>query len=234
MNCRSLAALCVAAFLVKPDIASAATFTYNSYNVANPQSINILTPNAVTGLAGQITLHGSGANAGQTLQAWCLDVFTYLTNSATYTISSLTTSGAGGSNPALTTAQMAQIGALMVNGNALINSSTDVSAAIQLAIWRTEYGASFTYNGLSASVTSLANTYLANVATGGIWSGPTYIVSLLSATGDQTLGYANGDQQGELTPTPLPAAWLLMVSGMAGVGYVARRRKKQNGAAAAA
>ena len=106
MNCRSLAALCVAAFLVKPDIASAATFTYNSYNVANPQSINILTPNAVTGLAGQITLHGSGANAGQTLQAWCLDVFTYLTNSATYTISSLTTSGAGGSNPALTTAQI--------------------------------------------------------------------------------------------------------------------------------
>ena len=43
------------------------------------------------------------------------------------------TTGSGGSNPTLTTAQIGEIGALMANGNALINTSHDVSAAIQLA-----------------------------------------------------------------------------------------------------
>jgi hypothetical protein len=237
MNYRSLAArlaLLVAALLLRPDFASAATFTYSSYSVANPQNITILTPNNVVGAAGQITLVGSGANAGETLQAWCLDVFTYLTGSSTYQISSLTTAGAGSPNPSLTTTQIAQIGALMVNGNALINTATDVSAAIQLAIWQTEYGGSFTYSGVSSAVTNLANAYLANVGTGGIWSGGSYGITLLSAPGNQTLGYASGDQNGELTPTPLPAAWLMMVSGLAGIGYVARRRKQQNGASAAA
>lgn len=234
MRCRRLAGLVVAAFLAAPEFASAATFTYGSYNVADPQNINILTPNNVVGAAGQITLVGAGANTGQTLKAWCLDVFTYLTNSNTYQISSLTTAGAGGSNPALSATQLAQIGALMVNGGALVGSATDVSAAVQLAIWRTEYGAGFTYSGLSAAVTNLANLYLANVANGGIWSGTSYAVTLLSASGDQTLGYASGEQNGELTPTPLPAAWLLMMTGVAGIGYVARRRRKTDGPAAIA
>ena len=94
---------------------------------------------------GQIVLQGAGANTGQTLLAWCLDVFTYLQNSGTYQISPLTTAGSGGSNPPLTNMQISQIGSLMVNGNALIKTSSDtnVSAAIQLAIWLTEYGNNF-------------------------------------------------------------------------------------------
>jgi len=226
-------ALLFAVVLARPDLACASTFTYSSYSVANPQNITILTPNNVVGAAGQITLVGSGANAGQTLQAWCLDVFTYLAGSQTYQISSLTTAGAGSPNPALTSTQIAQIGALMANGSALINTSTNVSAAIQLAIWQTEYGSSFTFSGLSSAVSNLANTYLANVAAGGIWSNSNYGVTLYTASGDQSLGSPVGTQ-GNTAVTPLPASWIMMMSGLAGLSYIFRRRKKQNGGLAIA
>src|SRR5262249_37816125 len=158
------------------------TFQYGSYSVVNEQGITIYTPNSVSGGAGEIVLHGSGPNAGQTILAWCLDVYTYLQSSGTYTISPLTTAGSGSPNPTLTTTQIGEIGALMSHGEALINTGSNVSAATQLAIWEVEYGASFTSNGISSSVSNLAATYVTDV-TNGTWVADNN-VSLLSASGD--------------------------------------------------
>lgn len=220
MRLANLAVLVAVPLLAGAKGASATTFTYDSYSVANEQNIQITSPNNIFGGMGQIALNGSGANAGQTLPAWCLDVSTYLTNTGSYQIAPLTTAGAGGMNPSLTTTQIGQIGSLMANGNALIklNAGTDVSAAIQLAIWQTEYGASFSYapGSVSSGVLDLVTTYLADVATGGAWGSAVTNVSLLSQPGNQTLGFVNsGFSTGE---TPLPTTLTMMLGGLAFVG----------------
>jgi hypothetical protein len=125
----------------------------------------------------------------------------------------------------LTTTQIGEIGALMLNGDAIINSSTNVSAAIQLAIWEVEYGSTFTYSGLSSAVTNLANTYKSDVTGGSpIWA-PDYNVSLLSESDNQNLGF--------VTTTPLPSTWTMMLIGAAGLGFFAYRGTKNRAAAIA-
>src|SRR5690349_20601416 len=127
-----LVALCtLAAARFANSAASAATFQYDSYTVTNKQTIHILTPNNISGGIGQTVLHGAGANTGQLHAAWCLDIYDFLSNAGTYTVTPMTTGGSGGSNPSLTTTQMAEIGSLMVNGTARINTDTNVSAATQ-------------------------------------------------------------------------------------------------------
>lgn len=235
MRLTKFAVLVAIPLLVGAKTASASTFTYGSMSVTNMQTVQITSPNNIFGGMGQIVLNGSGANLGQTITAWCLDVFTYLTNSGTYQITPLTTAGAGGSNPSLTTTQMGQIGSLILHGNALVGSSADVSAAIQLAIWKTEYGSSFNYSpgSVSSNVSNLVTTYLANVASGGAWSTPVN-VTLLQQAGNQTLGFIDGFSNGELTPTPLPSTLTMMLGALFLCGFVGFFRRKQSSALQAA
>jgi hypothetical protein len=239
--CR-LAMPLVFAIVAGTSAASAATFKYSSYNNQiygglNGQYVTIKTPRSVTGVAGQVQLIGSGPNAGQNLLVYCLDIYSNLQHSGTYTISQLTTAGAGGSNPTLTNTQIGEIGSLIVHGNALIAQATAstvqaISAAIQLAIWNIEYnnpkkvnGQSvntqniFTYTGIPQGTINLANTYVANVEAGGSWDSLYYNVTLLKAYGDQSMVYVN--------QTPLPAALPLFATGLGIVGLLARRRKRK-------
>ncbi len=218
---KSTSVLCLGvALLAACDVASASTFQYGSYSVANEQDISISTPNDVKGGAGQIKLIGSGPNATQTILAWCMDIYDFLQNSGTYNITPLTTGGTGGSNPTLTSTQIGEIGALITHGNALINTSYDVSAAIQLAIWKVEYGGVFNSNGITPSVATLAATYVTDVQN-GTWAANDN-VSLLQEAGNQTLAFV----------TPLPATWTLMLSVLACLGFIAYRRRKHGTAVA--
>ncbi len=171
-----------------------------------------------------MTLIGSGADSGKDLSVWCLDVFTYLLGSDTYQVGPLTIAGAGGSslNPALTTQQIGEIGALIVHGNSLIHTLPDVSAAIQLAIWEVEY-AGFKYTGLNSGAISLAAGYLNDVTT-QTWV-PDYNVSLLTdGPTNQSMGFV----------TPLPPTWTMLITGFLGLGFFACRGTKKNAAAPAA
>ena len=182
---------------------------------------------------GQIVLHGAGANINELQAAWCVDIYDFLTHSGTYTIGPLTTAGSGGSNPSLSTAQISQIGSLMVHGTALINTDTNVSAATQLAIWMVEYGIGFTYSGVASAVETLALQYVAKLTTE--WDCPTCTVTLLSLAGDQNLGYGSDLTKGGESPTtPLPAALPLFASGLGALGLLSWRRKRKNAAAVAA
>jgi hypothetical protein len=211
-----------------------ATFQYDGYTITNGQAIQILTPNNVAdNNLGQIVLQGTGTNAGQVQAAWCLDVYDFLTTSGTYTVGPLTTVGSGGSNPTLSDAQISEIGSLMVQGTASINSSTDVSAAIQLAIWKLEYGASFSYSGASSSVEGLADQYESNVMPGGQWFCPDCTVTLFSLDGDQNLGMGSppATSRSGAGATPLPAALPLFASGAGGLGLLSWRCRKKNAVA---
>ena len=156
--------------------------------------------------------------------AWCLDIYDYLNPAGTYQIGTLTTAGSGNGNPTLTSTQIGEIGALIANGDALINTSYNVSAAIQLALWEVEYGKSFEFTGLSSAVILLADTYLTDVEN-GTWAAD-YNVSLLSGSGNQNLAF--------LDPTPVPSTWMLLLTGLAGLGFFVFRRAKNRSAAVAA
>jgi len=207
-------------------VAHATTFQYDSYSTINAQTINVLSPTVGYGEMGQLILNGAGPNSGQTLTAWCLDVSVYLTTSGTYTLGPLTTAGAGGSNPALTTGQISEIGSLMLNG---LSSDTNSSAATQLAIWMLEYGSEFSYSGVSSAVTTLALTYESNVMPGGEWYCPNCTVTLLSSLGDQSLGYAllPAEGGGTLPAVPLPATLPLFATGLGALGLLGWRRKQK-------
>lgn len=230
------------------------TFAYSSYGVTGEQTINILTPNAIYGGMGQIVLTGTYTNTGgpattpepNPILAWCLDVYSYLFGNGTYTVSPLlnTTNevgfGTSMSSPSgtLSQTQINEIGALIVNGDALIKSGGDAntSAAIQLAIWQTVYGSSFSYNGVSSATTTEANKYLLDVTSGTWQSDPN--VYLLTENGNQTLAF---DVDGPLTPpnnsapaTPLPAAFPLFATGLAAIALLGRRRRRKPAGVASA
>jgi len=231
--------------------ASATSFKYSSFNnqidgELNGEYVTIKTPRSVTGVAGQIELIGSGPNLGQNLLVYCLDIYDNLQSTGTYTVSQLTTSGAGGSNPSLATTQIGEIGSLIVNGDSLISKASKtavqaISAAVQLAIWDVEYNNPKKVNGKSVNTTTaftylgptsqlpqgtinLANTYVANVEAGGSWDSYNYAVTLLTASGNQSMVYANA--------TPLPATLPLFGTGLGVVGLLARRRKRKAALAA--
>jgi len=233
--CRS-GLVCVVAIFAFTGVASAATFNYSSYTVIG-QSVTIQTPRSVTGTAGQVTLVAPGPD----LLVFCLDIYDNLAKSGSYTVSQLTqasqlTTASAGSAMRLTMTQIGEIGSLILHGDFLIakppqgTSATVVSAAIQLAIWDVEYnnpykkyGSShnsqnvFAYTGIPSGTVNLANTYLANIEAGGIWSAPVYKVNILTQAGNQTMAYV----------TPLPGTLPLFATGLGVVGLLARRRKRK-------
>jgi hypothetical protein len=209
----------LAVLFAGPSVASAATFQYDGYSVTNEQIIKITTPIKVSGEMGQIVLHGSGPQSGQTLLAWCLDIYHFLANSGTYQINQPTPN-----NPFSAT-QINQIGSLMQHGNDLIKTNSDgfnASAAIQLAIWEVIY-ANLSFTGVSAAVATLAALYKTNVGINGPWYCPTCSFSELDGYGNQTLGFVN--------PVPIPGALPLFASGLVGLGLLGWRRKRKNAAA---
>ena len=208
-------------FALAGSAAFADTFTYDgaSINPANV-SVTISSPVARTVLAGEITLNGAGPNTGTNLAVWCLDLFNSLVTNSLYTYQEnmLTTAGAGGSNPALTTLQITEIGDLMLSGDADL-------AAVQLAIWKVEYGANFTVLGAPPSETTEENKLLAEVQPGGALYNTGVNVTLLHdaiVSPNQSLAFA-APVPGPTLGGGLPG----ILAGFAGLGMVGLQRSRK-------
>jgi hypothetical protein len=217
------AALLAASILSLPVAAQADQFDYGSFGEINGQNITITSPTSVGVSAGMIVLNGTGPNAGQTLDAWCVDLFDHLQSSAIYNIVPLTNAGAGFPNPILTNQQISELGSLMVHGTTSVLGNTfglNGSAAFQLAIWNIEYQGSLLDNASGALATLVAQL-VANVQPGGVWDCPGCSVELLDAPAqNQVLAF------GVPSETPLPAAFWLFGSGLGGAALLMRGRKK--------
>jgi hypothetical protein len=224
----------------------AGTFNYSSYSVVNEVNVTI-SPGTGGGLpagfeygyfgSGQIDLNGTGLNAGQTLDVWCIDATHILLSSDTYTLvlpSPSFTNNGGVGPTSINHDALGAIGALVQWGDANITANTANSAAVQLAIWEIEYpGATFTSD--SSAVIGLVPTLVTdaeNQAPGFQWS-----FNLLEAVdptnGNQGLVGGGTTIIGRVGTTPLPATWTMMLAGFAGVGFLAYRGRKTRHAAIA-
>jgi hypothetical protein len=214
-----LLSLAFAAALTVP--AQADQFDYGSFGQVNGQNITITSPNSIGVSAGMIALNGTGPNAGQTLDAWCVDLFDHLQSNAIYNIVPLTTAGVGFPNPILTNQQIAELGSLMIHGTTSTLGNTfglDGSAAFQLAIWNVEYQGSLLDNA-SGALATLVAALVANVQPGGVWDCPTCSVELLDAPAqNQILAFG-------VDATPLPGAAWLFAGGLGLLGAFVRKRK---------
>jgi PEP-CTERM motif len=187
-----------------------ATFAYTSYSVTG-DNVTVIDP--TVGInegadAGLITLHGAGS---MTMAGYCVDILDRLLGSATYN-----TAINAATNPNLTSGMIRTISALVAH----TNSTASNDAAIQIAIWETEYGNAIRFSGDVADVTA-ANADLLNV-TNGTWAAPSNQmleeVTPYGASANQTLVYLVAD------PVPEPMSMALLGSGLFGIGMIRRRR----------
>src|SRR5271165_6921651 len=159
-----------AALLLTTSAASAGTLSYTGFTVTG-DSVTVDTPVTATGVAGLIHLITQG---GTVVDAWCIDVYDPLLGSGTYSITPVTVP-LPGVPTTLTSAQIGEIGALMVHGAQLVgapptgDTADDVATAIQVAIWSVEYGSVFTYSPVDSTVAGLAPLYYGD-ATTGVWT----------------------------------------------------------------
>lgn len=173
----------------------------------------------VSTTAGPITLTSTIG----TLYAWCVDiyhdVYTGTGQSLSYQIGTVTTNNAP-TPVALTTAQENTIGQLAEYGQSLIGTAAatnDALAAVQLAIWQTEYS-NFTYTGASGASTAnaLSAAKSFTVADAG----------LLALNGTQTFVTASPQAMAAIAAVPEPASLLLLAGAIPAVAAVRRRRRQ--------
>ncbi len=190
--------------------ANAGMLTYDGYGFSGE---NVHISDASLGIddeyggSGLITLYGPTP-----FQAYCVDIGDWLLSSGTYT-----TGIGAASDPNLQGTSSITDDNKMSDILTLINNGTDV-AAVQLAIWETEYGSSATFTPDDQNLQGVATTYLNDVRS-GFWkpeagAGLDELVAA-DAQVNQTLIY---------DPVPEPDAAVLLGTALFMLGGVAGRR----------
>lgn len=222
-----LGAAVTACVAIAAATANATTFnmTSETFDTSNVVNLTYAGPPAKTEsvYATPVTLTGQINGVGAFIQqlVWCLDVADnafapYNYNMAQYNV--------GDVRPGMRTldgSQTRQIASLMVNATNI--GGTLLMAATQLAIWKVEYGADITFNGLGGTLLSTFQNLLIATAFAGSADCPNCVITVLSdapIVPNQTFGFAS------VSEVPIPAAVWLFGSGLVGLGALARRRRQ--------
>jgi hypothetical protein len=195
--------------------ANAGTVTYESYGFSGENvhiSDSLLGVDNEYGGAGLITLEGSSPIA-----AYCVDIADWLLGSGTYNsgVNPASDSNLAGISSITGHSKIADIGALISNGSN--------AAAVQLAIWETEYGAAVTITPDDSGLQAVASAYLADVRTLWVVSAGMGLLELTPADGEtnQRLVYMAAVAE----PSSMAVFGLAMIM----FGYARIRRRSGQG-----
>jgi hypothetical protein len=185
-------------------------------------------------LAGAFRMRDNTPNSAfGTFIAWCLDISHWLGTGSGISYAYETTTTPFNSSYGLTAAQQSRVqGFFDANYYAGLENNRERSAGFQMGLWETLYDDDYSLtantaanddfrgaagNSYANTAFSLAGNYLTaamNYAGGKQWN----LTFLESQSGQQNLV--------TVAPVPLPAAGFLLIGGLAGLGAMARRRRK--------
>jgi hypothetical protein len=163
--------------------AHAGLYTYSSYGFSGSNvhfSDSSLGITNEYGGSGLITLNGPFP-----INAYCVDLSDWLLGSGTYNfgVNPATDPNLAGTSSITGDSKIADISALIYNGQN--------SAAVQLAIWETEYGAAASFTPDDGSLQQVASQYLTDASTS--WTVPSnwdlYELTPAGGVANQTLVY---------------------------------------------
>lgn len=208
-----LTATCLAIAAVTQ--AQAGPVTYSSYSVLNNQNVTLNDPSLgvnESGGSGQITLNGTNTPGGM-IATWCIDIAHILQGSGSFTTGTFLDGALGN-----------KVNALITHVAPALSTAYDSSSALQIAIWKAEYGTALTVSAPSGA-SSLADSYLSKLADGTWTADPTKRVAVLAGGG------SNQDQV-YLVAVPEPASLAAMAAGLVGLGLIRRKQISAAGGAA--
>jgi len=218
-------------FTTHPAVA-ASTLTFTGFEYGSVD-VNVATNPPVPAAA--VTHANAGAfnaniNGGPTFEAFCLDVWQFLSFNQGYSLGigsdytyrpSLVgyTTNAG----TLTQGAIDNLSRLYTEAHSSIIGNATNSAAFQLAVWEIAYETPNNYNLASGNFYSTGPGAVTSIATGWLTSlgnyAPIYSVS----------GYVSETYQDVVVfSVPEPETYAMMLAGLGLMGFVAHRRKGRN------
>lgn len=229
-----ISSVIVATGLAVASSAGAATlqldgFTSDIQNVTVASSPAPNTPSAV----GSSGFNMTDVGTGESFVAWCLDISHYLMSTGSSQDYAVTADPYSNSL-ALTDDAIDRVQSVFdANYASLDFTDGDQAAAFQMALWEAAYEADGTtmsvddglFAASSTGSTALANTYLANAEA---YMGPEeWNISFLELEGlDANRPQPSGQNLVTVSAVPLPAAGLLLLTGLFGSAAITRRRRK--------
>lgn len=162
--------------------------------------------------AGELSMLGTAGAITGNFAAFCVDLATNLASgSQTYHVN----------NNLFGSAVVSKVQTLFDANYSATLSALD-NAAFQIALWSTlDSGFTYDYTGGSANILNNKVSQFKNAT----YSGPS-LWDLTFLVGNPQTQNLVAVQEADVAPVPLPAAGLLLLGGLGGLGIVARRRNK--------